>query len=72
MKDIAKALSMLSQVGISMLVPILLCLLVGTWLDGITNLSPLFLIIFIILGIGAAFRSVYMMVRKYWEDDDKK
>lgn len=67
MKDIARALSMLTQIGVSMFVPIFMCVLVGAWLDKVTNLSPLFLIIFIILGVGAAFRTIYMMVRKYWE-----
>ena len=67
MKDIAKALSMLTQVGISMFVPIFLCVLIGNYLDKITNLSPLFLIIFVILGVGAAFRTLYMMVTKFFD-----
>lgn len=44
-----KALSMLTQVGISMLVPIFLCLWAGKSLDKAFDTGILFLIIFIIL-----------------------
>lgn len=61
MKDVMKALSMLTQVGISMFVPIFLCVLLGKYLDRVCETGSLFLIIFIILGVGAAFRTLYMM-----------
>lgn len=61
MKDIMKALSMLTQVGISMFVPIFLCILLGKYLDKVCETGILFLVIFIILGVGAAFRTLYMM-----------
>ncbi len=61
-----KAISMLTQVGISMFVPIFLCILIGKYLDKVCETGILFLIIFIILGVGAAFRTLYMMtVYKY-------
>lgn len=66
MKDIAKALALLTQIGISMFVPIFMCVIIGAFLDKITNLSPLFLIIFVILGIGAAFRTIYIMVKNFF------
>ena len=57
---------MLSQVGISMLVPIFLCTWIGKALDKAFDTGVLFLIIFIILGVGSAFRTLYMMtVYKY-------
>jgi len=60
-KDIMKALSMLSQIGISMFVPIFICILIGNFLDKILNTDIIFLVIFTILGVGAAFRTLYMI-----------
>jgi len=60
-RDIMKALAMLTQVGISMLVPIFLCLWIGKSLDKAFDTGILFLIVFIILGVGSAFRTLYMM-----------
>ncbi len=66
MKDIMKALSMLTQVGISMLVPILLCIWIGKYLDRTFDTGVTFLIIFIFLGVGSAFKTLYSMtVEKY-------
>ena len=66
MRDVMKALSMLTQVGISMIVPIFLCLWIGKSLDKACDTGILFLIIFLILGVLSAFRTLYMMtVHKY-------
>lgn len=67
-KDIIKALSLISQLGISMAVPIIGCIFFGKWLDAKLNTNILFLIIFTILGIGTAFRTLYIMVIKNFKD----
>lgn len=59
---ILKALMMVSQMGISMLVPIVLCFFFGRWLDARLG-TGFFLIIFIILGILAAYRSLFMIIK---------
>lgn len=61
MKDIMKALSMLTQVGIAMFVPIFGCILIGKSLDKLFDTGVLCLVIFTVLGVGAAFRTLYMM-----------
>ncbi|OON95128.1 MAG: ATP synthase subunit [Candidatus Epulonipiscioides saccharophilum] len=61
-KGILTALALVTQLGFMMLVPIFLCFFVGIFLDKITNLSPLFLIISIFLGIGAAFRNMFVII----------
>jgi len=74
-KDIMKALSMLSQIGISMFVPIFICILIGNFLDKILNTDVIFLVIFTILGVGAAFRTLYMITvyrEKKKEEKEKK
>ena len=81
MKDIGRALGLITQIGKSMLVPILICLGVGVFLDRSCGTSPLLMFIFIILGVAAGFRSVYMLVREdidqkddphYWKKDKKQ
>ena len=62
MKDLGRALGLITQIGISMLVPILLCLGIGVFLDRVFGTSPVLMFIFIVLGVAAGFRSVYMLV----------
>ncbi len=60
-KDILKNLGLISQLGISMISPILLGVFIGgrlgDWLGG----KSFFVITFIILGVGAGFISVYKL-----------
>ncbi len=56
--------ALITQVGISMVTPILLGLYIGKKLDGWLKTSPLFLLIFIILGIGASFTNLFKIVEK--------
>lgn len=65
---VIKALMMISQIGISVMVPIFLCVFVGIKLDELTGKS-FFVIIFIILGIMAAFRNIYQMTRSFYAKD---
>lgn len=69
-KESGKALALFTQIAISMIVPIFLCLLIGRWLDGLFHTGGILLIIFLILGIGAGFRSIYYLVRGFWKDKD--
>lgn len=71
-KEIAKALSLLTQIGISMLVPIVICFFIGSFIDKLFDTAPVFMIIFVLLGIGGGFRSVYMLTRDFYEGKDKK
>ncbi|MBR1442391.1 MAG: AtpZ/AtpI family protein [Firmicutes bacterium] len=71
MKDIGKAIGMIMQIGISMFVPIFICVLIGVQIDKWADTSPLFLGIFIFLGVGAAFRTLYMMTKDFGNDEKK-
>ncbi|RRD94477.1 AtpZ/AtpI family protein [Clostridiales bacterium COT073_COT-073] len=64
-RDSLKALAMLTQMGITMIVPIGLGLFAGAFLDRKLGTAPIFLIIFIVLGIAAGFRNIYQMTRKF-------
>ena len=61
---LAKALSLISQLGITMLTPILICAFIGAYIDEKMNKAPIFSIIFIVLGVGAAFRNLFYHTSK--------
>ena len=56
--DFLKALAMLTQMGIMIIVCVLIGLFAGWFLDNWLGTSPLFLILFIFLGIAAAIKSI--------------
>ncbi len=70
-RKIFKSFTMISQIGISMMVPIFLCAWIGWWIDGRFQTRMWFLIM-IFIGIGAAFRNVYMLTRSFYSEDVKK
>ncbi len=58
-------LSLVSQIGIMILVSILGCTLVGKYIDEKLNTRYIFTIIMMLLGIGGAFMSVYKTLIVY-------
>lgn len=69
-KGIARGLAMITQVGISMMVPIFLCVAIGIILDKKLN-ARYFTIIFLILGILAGARNTYVMIMSNVRMDSK-
>ena len=56
---VLKALAMLTQLGLQMASCIIVGAVIGIFLDRITGLSPLFMIIFIVLGSAASIKVLY-------------
>lgn len=72
-KSILQNLALISQVGIMMLVPIFGGVLLGAFVDKFLKTNGIFLIIFIVLGVGTAFRNLYMLsMQKSKEYDNKE
>lgn len=63
--QIANMLSLISQIGLMILISILGCTFLGKFIDSKINTSPIFTIIFLLLGIGGAFMSVYKTLIVY-------
>lgn len=61
-KSVYATLAMISQVGISMVVPILLCTYAGVWLE--KRFEFPFTVIMIILGVLAGVRNVVVVVKR--------
>lgn len=64
-KEILRALSMFSQIGITMVVCIVMGVFLGRFLDNWLGTTPWMLLIFAFLGAGAAFKSVYDMSKRF-------
>ena len=58
---VVQTLSLISQLGISMVVPILLCTVFGVWLE--RKLTVSLTIPLIVLGVLAGARNVYVILR---------
>ena len=61
-KSVYTTFAMISQVGISMVVPILLCTYAGVWLEGKFNFP--FTVIMIVVGVLAGVRNVVAIVKR--------
>ena len=71
-KTVWRSLAMVTQFGLSMLVPIFLCSFLGIFLGNWLSL-PVLMVPFFLLGAAAGFRHVYIMAKSVFnnhEEDD--
>jgi ATP synthase protein I len=76
-RQLIKSLGFLSGVGISMVAAILIGMAMGYYIDQWLGTSPWFLLIFLLFGIIAGFRNIYILTdrelkRQQQEDSQKK
>lgn len=69
--DVIKGILMITQIGLTMMVPIFLCVFIGYQLDRHFQ-TGFWLIIFLILGVMAAFRNVYVLTKGFYAKDKSK
>ncbi len=67
-KESIKLIPLITQIAVSMMVPIALCTAFGVWID--SKFNTYFIIPLIILGILAGYRNCYLMIKKYMKDDE--
>jgi ATP synthase protein I len=75
--QLIKSLGFLSGVGISLVVAILIGLAMGYYLDQWLGTSPWMLLLFLLFGVAAGFRNIYILTerelkRQQQEDEQKK
>lgn len=68
---IIKCLSMVTQIGLSMLTPIAISGFIGYEMDKYLHTRYAFLCM-LLIGIGAAFRSVYILTKPFYAADMEK
>ncbi len=70
-KNVYQSIAMITQFGINMIVPILLCTLLGVYIgrkfDMMIIVIPLF-----IIGALAGFRNIYIMAKKIYEQESDR
>lgn len=70
-KDTFKNLTLVSQIGLSVITPILLGVFVGQFIDKKAGTSGIFSIIFILLGTGGGFMNIFKLAKgkRKWKDE---
>ncbi|MFO7819551.1 MAG: AtpZ/AtpI family protein [Halanaerobacter sp.] len=63
-----KALALLSQVGITMIVPVFAGVWLGNYLDNLLETNVVFLLLGIIVGVSAGFRNSYRLIMQQQDD----
>jgi hypothetical protein len=70
-KPFAK-LTLITQFGVSLISPILLCLFVSIWIQERFQIGYWVVIIGILLGIAAMMNTFYRFYKKYTSEEDKE
>ena len=70
-KSVLKALTMISQFGLNMIVPIVICVFIGIKADQLFHTSFIVIILFF-LGAAAGFRNIFIMSKDIYGSDRKK
>jgi len=58
-----------SSIGISMVISIFGSLYLGIWLDKKCGTDPYLTMLFLLMGVAAGFRSIYVMIRRSLDDE---
>jgi ATP synthase protein I len=67
-KKYIKLLAQVSTMGISMVLALVISIVIGYYLDKWFQTSPWFFLIFMVLGIVAGFRNIYIIMKRTEKD----
>lgn len=70
-RPVYRAMAMISQFGINMIVPICLMSALGIWLDEKLGTSYWMVVLFFV-GAIAGFRNVYIVMKSFWKPPEKE
>lgn len=70
-KNVYQSFAMISQFGINMVVPILMCTLLGVYIGRKCNV-PIIVIPLFLIGAAAGFRNIYRMSKKIFEQESDR
>lgn len=69
-KKILSGLAIYGQLGVSMVMCVVVGFFTGKFLDNFFSTSPVFLIIFIIIGIIASYQTLFKISKKEWTKEE--
>ncbi len=67
----AMQMAFASTLGIAMVIGIIGCLLIGVYLDNKFDSGNVFKIIFLMIGISAGLRNIYVLIKKNFNDEEQ-
>lgn len=70
-RPVYRAMTMISQFGINMIIPICLMSALGVWLDRKLGTSYWMVVLFFV-GAIAGFRNVYIVMKSFWKTPGKE
>lgn len=65
-------LSLVTQLGVTMVTPILICTFIGIFIDEALHKTPLMTIVFILIGAAAGFRNLFYTASKQAKKNEKE
>lgn len=68
-KQTAIQMARVSSIGIAMVIATFGCFYLGIWLDRQLETEPYLTLLFLLIGIAAGFRNMYLLVKRYVKDD---
>lgn len=69
-KKLSIQMAYASSIGIAMVLAIFGCLLLGSYLDRKFDSGQVFTIVFLLIGISAGFRNIYIVIKRNFHDDE--
>lgn len=69
-QKVFQAFTMVIQFGLNMIVPIVMCTLLGVWIGEKIRMPGITVLLFL-MGAAAGFRNIFIMAKKIYQDDTK-
>jgi F0F1-type ATP synthase assembly protein I len=60
-----KSLEKYLNIGYYLIIPIIIFLIIGNWLDKIFKTKPIFILVFLFFGVLSSFYNLYRLVKEY-------
>ena len=60
-----------SSIGIAMVLTIFGCFFLGRWLDRQLGTEPYLTLLFLLIGIAAGFRNIYVLIKRYLKTNNR-
>jgi ATP synthase protein I len=71
-KQTAIQMARVSSIGIAMVIALFGCFYLGRWLDQQLGTEPYLTLFFLLIGIAAGFRNMYLLVKRYIKETDQR
>jgi ATP synthase protein I len=70
-KKYAVQMAFASSLGIAMVMAIFGCLMLGVYLDRRFDSGNVFTVVFLMIGVSAGFRNIYVLIKKNFKDEEQ-